>query len=50
MVTISPATRAVTDGIQAYVVVPAVCTSEQKGTPMRAEARMTFVLKKDAGG
>lgn len=49
-VTISAATREVTNGQQAYVVVPAVYTFEQKGIAMREAAQMTFVLEKDASG
>lgn len=50
VVTLSPASRVVANGREAYVVVPAVYTFNQKGTPMRVAAQMTFALKKDAGG
>lgn len=50
VVTLSPASRVVTNGATAYVVVPAVYTFKQKGAPMRVAAQMTFALKKDAGG
>jgi len=50
MVTIKPATREVSDGQQAYVVVPAVYSFKQKGVAMREAAQMTVVLKKGASG
>lgn len=50
MVTIKPATREVTDGKQAYVIVPAVYTFKQKGVAMSESSQMTFVLKKAAAG
>jgi ketosteroid isomerase-like protein len=50
MVTISTATRTEANGDQAYVVVPSVYTFKEGGVAMREVARMTFVLKKDAGG
>jgi SnoaL-like domain len=49
LVTIRAATRTERNGDQAYVVVPAVYTFKQNGTPMREAAQMTFVLKKAAG-
>jgi ketosteroid isomerase-like protein len=50
LVTLSAPIREETDGSQAYVVVPAVYTFKERGVAMREAARMTFVLKKDAGG
>jgi ketosteroid isomerase-like protein len=50
VVTLSPASRVVTNGREAYVVVPAVYTFKLKGAPMRVAAQMTYVLKKDPGG
>jgi ketosteroid isomerase-like protein len=50
MVTISKATRIEQNGDRSYVVVPAVYTFKQRGTPMRETAQMTFVLKKGASG
>lgn len=50
MVTIKPATREVTDGQRAYVIVPALYSFKQKGVAMREAAQMTFVLKKGASG
>lgn len=49
-VTISAATREVSNGQEAYVIVPAVYAFKQNGTAMREEAQMTFVLKKGEGG
>ena len=50
MVTISKATRIEHSGDRSYVVVPAVYTFKQRGTPMRESAQMTVVLKKGASG
>jgi hypothetical protein len=50
MVTLSPPTRTESTGDQAYVVVPAVYTFNQRGAAMREAAQMTFVLKKSASG
>ena len=50
MVTISAPTRVETHGDHAYVVVPAVYSFKEKGVAMRAEAQMTVVLTKGAGG
>ena len=50
MVTLSKATRIEQNGDRSYVVVPAVYTFKQRGTPMREAAQMTFVLKKSASG
>jgi ketosteroid isomerase-like protein len=49
-VTISAPTRVETGGDAAYVVVPAVYAFKERGVAMSESARMTFVLKKDAGG
>jgi len=50
MVTLSAATRIERSVDQAYVVVPAVYTFNQKGAAMRESAQMTFVLRKGASG
>jgi hypothetical protein len=49
MVTISAPLRVETGGDGAYVVVPAVYAFKERGVAMSESARMTFVLKKDAG-
>ncbi len=49
-VTISPSTRVETNGQAAYVIVPAVYTFKEGGVAHRAEAQMTFVVKKGAAG
>jgi len=49
-VTLEAATRAETNGVDAYVIVPAVYSFNEKGTAMRETAQMTFILKKDASG
>ena len=50
MVTLSAPTRIERSVDQAYVVVPAVYTFQQKGAAMREAAQMTFVLRKGASG
>jgi ketosteroid isomerase-like protein len=50
MVTISAPTRVETHGDHAYVIVPAVYSFKEKGVAMRADAQMTVVLTKGAGG
>jgi len=50
MVTISDPIRVETGGDEAYIVVPAVYAFKERGVAMSEHARMTFVLKKDAGG
>lgn len=49
-VSIGAATRVETDGVAAYVVVPAVYTFKQGGVAMRETAQMTVTLKKGAAG
>lgn len=49
-VTLGAATRADTNGDDAYVVAPAVFSYNEKGVAMSETAQMTFVLKKDAAG
>jgi hypothetical protein len=49
-VTLRTATRAETHGDDAYVVVPAVYSFNEKGVAMREPAQMTFALKKEATG
>jgi len=49
-VTISAPLRVEASGDGAYVVVPAVYAFKERGVAMSESARMTFVLKKDAGG
>lgn len=49
-VTISPSTRVETNGVDAYVIVPAVYTFKEGGVAKRERAQMTFVLKKGATG
>jgi ketosteroid isomerase-like protein len=49
-VTISPPTRVLVSGDQAYLVVPAAYSFKKKGAPMSEKAQMTVVLKKEAGG
>ncbi len=50
MVALGAPTRTEKTSDQAYVVVPAVFTFKQRGTPMREAAQMTFILKKGASG
>lgn len=49
-VTIKTATRAETHGDDAYVIVPAVYSFNEKGVAMREPAQMTFALKKEGSG
>jgi hypothetical protein len=49
-VTLSRATRAESNGGDAYVVVPAVYSFKQGGVALRENAHMTFALKKGAAG
>ena len=49
-VTLRAATRAETQGDDAYVIVPAVYSFNEKGVAMRETAQMTFSLQKDAKG
>lgn len=49
-VTLSAATRVETNGVDAYVVVPAVYNFQEKGVAMRESAQMTFSLKKEGAG
>jgi hypothetical protein len=49
-VTLSPATRVETDGVDAYVIAPSVYSFKEGGVAMRETAQMTFALKKGAGG
>ncbi|HEY0649946.1 nuclear transport factor 2 family protein [Phenylobacterium sp.] len=50
MVKVSPATREEVTGDRAYVIVPAAYSFKEKGVAMRAEAQMTYVLRKGADG
>jgi hypothetical protein len=43
-------TRVVASGGDGYVALPVTYTFNQKGVPMRAAARMVYVLQKDVGG
>jgi hypothetical protein len=49
-VTLSAATRAETNGSDAYVVVPAVYSFTEGGVAKRESAHMTFALKKGSTG
>jgi ketosteroid isomerase-like protein len=49
-VTLGPATRAETNGNDAYVVVPAVYSFTEGGVAKRESAHMTFMLKKGPAG
>jgi ketosteroid isomerase-like protein len=49
-VSLGAPTRVETDGTAAYVITPSVYTFKEGGVAMRANAQMTFTLKKGAGG
>ena len=49
-VTLSPPTRELVSGDQAYVIAPAVYSFKQGGKAMAEKAQMTVTLKKAAGG
>lgn len=49
-VALGTATRVESDGAWAYVVAPSTYTFKEKGVSMRAQAQMTFALKKDPAG
>jgi hypothetical protein len=49
-VTLGAPTRTETNGVDAYVIVPAVFSFNEKGVALSETAQMTFILKKDATG